>query len=201
VQNGNGKAPDYYEVLQVSPSADQDTIERVFRHLAKRYHPDHAETGEAGRFAEIMEAYRVLSDPSARAEYDAHYETIREEHWRVFSEDRPADNLDEDRRIRLGILSLLYTARRNDVDRPGLGPVEMERVLACPQEHMKFHVWCLKENGWVQRLENGHFAITASGVDKVMEMGMPGPGVPKRLRPAAAAKPDTPRSTLQEELR
>ncbi|MEO7964396.1 MAG: J domain-containing protein, partial [Gemmatimonadaceae bacterium] len=32
--------PDHYETLQVSPRADQETIERVFRHLAKRYHPD-----------------------------------------------------------------------------------------------------------------------------------------------------------------
>jgi hypothetical protein len=191
----NGKLSDHYEVLQVSARADQDTIERVFRHLAKRYHPDHAETGEAGRFAEIVEAYRVLSDPAARADYDAQYETIREEHWRVFTEDRATDNLEEDRRIRLGILSLLYSARRNDVDRPGLGPVEMERVLACPQEHLKFHVWYLKENGWVQRLENGHFAITASGIDKVMEMGMPGAaGAPKRLRPATAHS-DAPTAT------
>jgi hypothetical protein len=180
----NGKLPDYYEVLQVSSRADQDTIERVFRHLAKRYHPD-AEGGEAGRFAEVVEAYRVLSDPAARAEYDARYESIREEHWRVFSQEDAVDSLEEDRRIRLGILSLLYSARRNDVDRPGLGPVEMERVLTCPQEHLKFHVWYLKENGWVQRLENGHFAITASGIDKVMEMGKPGNGAPKRLMPVS----------------
>ena len=34
---------DYYELLQVSPNADADTIQRVFRHLAKKYHPDHHE--------------------------------------------------------------------------------------------------------------------------------------------------------------
>jgi hypothetical protein len=92
-----------------------------------------------------------------------------------------SESLDEDKRVRFGILSLLYSARRADVDRPGLGPVELERVLACGQEHLKFHVWYLKENGWVQRLENGHFAITATGVDKVMEMGMPGQRARERL--------------------
>jgi curved DNA-binding protein CbpA len=183
----NGKMPDHYEVLQVSSRADQDTIERVFRHLAKRYHPD-TENGEAGRFAEIVEAYRVLSSPDARAEYDARYESIREEHWRAVTEETAVDQLGEDRRIRFGILSLLYSARRNDVDRPGLGPVEMERVLACPEEHLKFHVWYLKENGWLQRLENGHYAITASGVDKVMEMGSPGQqAAPKRITPGSGA--------------
>jgi hypothetical protein len=92
-----------------------------------------------------------------------------------------SESLDEDKRIRFGILSLLYSARRADVDRPGLGPVEMERVLTCGHEPLKFHVWYLKENGFVQRLENGHFAITATGVDKVMEMGMPGRSATQRL--------------------
>jgi curved DNA-binding protein len=37
---------DYYEILQVSPNADQTTIERVYRLLAKKYHPDNAEEGD-----------------------------------------------------------------------------------------------------------------------------------------------------------
>ena len=36
---------DYYEVLQISPNADPDTVTRVFRLLARRLHPDQAETG------------------------------------------------------------------------------------------------------------------------------------------------------------
>ena len=36
---------DYYEVLQLSPKADQETIDRVYRMLVKRYHPDNQETG------------------------------------------------------------------------------------------------------------------------------------------------------------
>jgi curved DNA-binding protein CbpA len=39
--------PDHYEALQLSPRADRDTIERVFRHLAKRLHPDNPQTGDA----------------------------------------------------------------------------------------------------------------------------------------------------------
>ena len=41
---------DYYEVLQVSTKADQKMIERAFRLLAKRYHPDNRHTGDAGKF-------------------------------------------------------------------------------------------------------------------------------------------------------
>ena len=42
--------PDHYEALQVSPRADGDTIDRVFRHLAKRLHPDNQESGDAEIF-------------------------------------------------------------------------------------------------------------------------------------------------------
>jgi hypothetical protein len=38
---------------------------------------------------------------------------------------------------------------------------------------MKFHVWYLKENGLLQRLENGCWAITAAGVDHVLQSGGP----------------------------
>jgi len=68
------QAIDYYEVLQLSPRADQDTIQRVFRHLAKRLHPDNAESGDAARFEQVMRAFEVLSDPARRAKYDAGYE-------------------------------------------------------------------------------------------------------------------------------
>ncbi len=41
---------DYYETLQISPNADADTVQRVFRMLAQRFHPDNKETGNADRF-------------------------------------------------------------------------------------------------------------------------------------------------------
>lgn len=181
--------PDYYEILQVSPRADLDTLERVFRHLAKRYHPDN-DTGDADRFSEIVDAYRILSDAEKRADYDARYAAIREQHWKIFDQESAGDSVEEDRRIREGILAALYAARRNDVDRPGMGALEMERLLGCPQEHMKFHLWYLKENGWLQRLENGMFAITASGVDRVMDAGAGSRFAPRRIGPGGASGDD-----------
>ena len=38
--------PDYYEFLEISPQATQETIHRVYRFLAARYHPDHSGTGD-----------------------------------------------------------------------------------------------------------------------------------------------------------
>jgi len=54
---------DYYEVLQVNMSAEQETIDRVYRLLAQRFHRDNQQTGDENRFRTILEAYNVLKDP------------------------------------------------------------------------------------------------------------------------------------------
>ncbi|MGI6071494.1 MAG: molecular chaperone DnaJ [Lachnospiraceae bacterium] len=63
---------DYYEVLGVDRNADQDTIKKAYRQLAKKYHPD-ANPGDAdteAKFKEASEAYGVLSDAEKKAQYD-----------------------------------------------------------------------------------------------------------------------------------
>ena len=164
---------DHYEVLQVSSRADADTIQRVFRHLAKRYHPDNSESGDAARFKQLMESFQVLSDPELRARYDVAYSERVEHTWKVFDQQTAQDDVAADRRMRTALLSVLYTARRNDADRAGLGELELERMLGCPEVHLKFHVWYLKENGLIRRTESGALAITATGVDAVLEVGGP----------------------------
>ena len=189
----DASAPDYYEVLQLSPRADQATIQRVFRHLAKRYHPDNQESGDAERFKQVMDAFEVLSDPAQRAKYDARYQDLREAHWRIFDQETAGNDVVADRRLRDALLSILYTARRNDAERPGLGVIDLERLLGCPEQHMRFHLWYLKQNGWIERTESGTYAVTASGVDQVLDRGgpmQPGklllePGERKRARGAA----------------
>ncbi|OLZ09714.1 DnaJ C-terminal domain-containing protein [Sulfobacillus thermosulfidooxidans] len=61
---------DYYKILEVDEKADQETIKKSYRRLARKYHPD--VSGKAGedKFKEINEAYEVLSDPKKRREYD-----------------------------------------------------------------------------------------------------------------------------------
>ena len=63
----------YYEILQVNEKASKEIISKVYKVLAKKYHPDanpdnQAECAE--KFKEISEAYEVLSDEQKRAEYD-----------------------------------------------------------------------------------------------------------------------------------
>ncbi|GAA4833719.1 DnaJ C-terminal domain-containing protein [Kitasatospora terrestris] len=64
---------DYYAVLGVPHDADQKTVKRAFRDLARTHHPDRSSEPDAQeRFEEITEAYAVLSDPGRRSEYDRH---------------------------------------------------------------------------------------------------------------------------------
>lgn len=160
---------DLYEELQLSPNADIETVERVYRILAKRYHPDNLETGDVSRFSEISNAYTVLSDPDQRAAYDVEYEEKRALSWKIFDQSSASDGFEEDKRIFQGVLSLLYISRRQDAVKAGMGIVELERLLGCPQEHLEFHVWYLKEKGWLVRLEDGKLAISSEGIDKVVE--------------------------------
>ncbi len=65
---------DHYRVLQVDPSAEPEVIDRAYRVLALKYHPDRS-TGTpdaaGARMRRINQAYAVLGDPKARARYDA----------------------------------------------------------------------------------------------------------------------------------
>lgn len=181
---------DFYEILQLSPRADKDTIERVFRHLAKRYHPDNHDSGNAETFGQIAEAYRVLSDPEQRAKYDIAYEQVKAAQWRIFDQETTRSEVASDARIRNAILALTYAARRNDNANPGVGSLELEHILGCPESLMGFHLWYLREQGLIQRDHSGRFAITAAGVSLVLEGG--GPAKPDAQRLKAGERPITP---------
>ncbi len=63
---------DFYGVLGVAKDVPEAELKKVYRKLARKYHPD-SNPGDAAaeaKFKEISEAYAVLSDPQERAEYD-----------------------------------------------------------------------------------------------------------------------------------
>ena len=63
---------DYYEVLGVAKNADEKTIKKAYRKLAKKYHPDTNAGDPAAeqKFKDVTEAYTILSDPEKRKLYD-----------------------------------------------------------------------------------------------------------------------------------
>lgn len=64
----------YYEILEVSENASYEIIEKAYRTLAKKYHPDINSSNNINwsedRFKELTEAYRVLANPTLRTQYD-----------------------------------------------------------------------------------------------------------------------------------
>jgi len=165
------KYVDYYEDLQVSPNADQETIERVYRLLAKRYHPDNSVTGDNEKFRIITSAYKVLSDAEQRAAFDAKYDDARNQQLKALSNVSSSEGLENDQHIRQTILSILYTDRRQNPSNSGVGSWRLEKLLEWPEKILEFHIWYLKEKGWIQRMDTGGYTITASGVDVIEEDG------------------------------
>jgi curved DNA-binding protein CbpA len=156
---------DYYEVLQVSRNADLDTIHRVFHLLAQRFHPDNNVTGDQGKFRQVAEAHRVLSDPELRAAHDI--QLLEEHHVRVriFDSLESTQGVQAEMRKRHGVLRLLYTQRMVNPSVPALRGRDFVEMLGCPVEHLEFALWFLKEQKLLQRADNNSFEITWQGVE------------------------------------
>ena len=160
---------DHYEILQVSPNADTETIERIYRLFAKRYHPDNSISGNPEKFNIITEAHRLLADPEKRAAYDAIYEEEKIRQNKILLRHSSSDDSKIDQRIRNQILSILYVEKRREPFDSGVGLWHLENLLGWPEKILEFHIWYLKEKGLIHRSESGGYAITAKGVDVAEE--------------------------------
>ena len=157
---------DYYEVLQVSASAELETIHRVYRLLAQRFHPDNRETGNASRFRLVSDAYSVLSNPEERARYDILHQQQKQDRWRLVSTGGDAENdFEMEQRVRLTVLEVLYTKRRMEPREPAVFSLDLEGMIGRPREHLEFTVWYLGQKKFVTRDDNSRLIITAEGVE------------------------------------
>jgi len=175
---------DYYELLQISPNAEAETIHRVFRIMASRYHPDNKETGDNEKFLLLTKAYAVLSEPARRASYDSVHRNQRAQPLPVFGLKEFAEGLEGEVNRRLGILSLLYNRRRANPENPGISLLEFETVMSFPREHLEFAIWFLREKQYIRTGNNSDYYIAAAGVE-YLESEVPSKGVLSKLLHAA----------------
>ncbi|ALG67719.1 J domain-containing protein [Beggiatoa leptomitoformis] len=69
---------DYYQILEITPDADQEEVKRAYRRLAQKYHPDRSTEANAKQhFLAVQEAYDTLKDPEQRIEYNRSRKVIR----------------------------------------------------------------------------------------------------------------------------
>jgi curved DNA-binding protein len=157
---------DYYEILQVNPNADPETIHRVYRFLAQRFHPDNKETGHEGRFREIHDAYAVLSDPERRAQYDIAFQQHRKDRWRLVTAGESAENdFELEQMVRMTLLEALYTKRRLEPDAPAIFEGDLQSMIGQPREQLRFTIWFLQQKQLVTRDDSSRLMITLHGVE------------------------------------
>src|SRR5262249_30715580 len=127
---------DYYEILEISPNANSGTVELMFCYLAKRYHPDNQDTGDRLRFELILEGHARLK--AKRAECDIQYKGHSGYRSQLTEETSNSKGIERDAGIQNKLLSILYIKRRLNIKDPGIGDLELERLLDCPAEHLEF---------------------------------------------------------------
>jgi curved DNA-binding protein CbpA len=180
-----------YEVLQLSPNAEQLVITKVYRLLAAYYHPDNKQTGNEEKFKSVLRAYDVLSDPAKRSRYDleflgkgtSHSRALHSEEPRAgvapskeglkakletnFEATGPIDAGFSERELRKLMLMALYDVRRNTPGNPQVSLLVLSELLGCTIENLEFSNWYLKEKGYIKMTESADFSITIAGVDYV----------------------------------
>ncbi len=163
------QAQDYYEIMQLSPNADTETVHRVYRLLAQRYHPDNTGTGNSELFVQLTEAFQTLSDPERRAAYDARHSSERKLRWKIFDQSTVATGPDIEKRKRQGILALLYAATVKDPERASMTVHAFEDMLGCPREHLEAALWYLRGKAYIQRTDGGRYTLTVNGFEEAEE--------------------------------
>ena len=158
---------DYYEFLQISPNAEPETIHRVYRFLAVRFHPDNPTTGDPEKFFLLKQAYDVLSNPERRAKYDAACQTDAPHHAPLSTTIDFMDSMEGELNRRLAVLAVLYIQRRTNPHHPEVSLHEVEKRMGFPRDYLDFTTWYLRNKGYITRADNSDFCLTAEGVDFV----------------------------------
>lgn len=161
------KATDFYEFLQISPHAETETIYRVYRFLAARFHPDNPETGDKEKFLLLKSAYQVLSDPERRAEYNVNRELHGSDRTPLSNSVDFMDDLKGETNRRLAVLAVLYYRRRTNPHNPEVGLPDLEKRMGFPRDYLDFTTWYLAKKGYITKSDKSDFILTAEGVDFV----------------------------------
>ena len=160
------ETPDYYEILQISPTAEPETVHRVYRLLAQRCHPDNKDTGNEAQFRQLSEAYHVLSDPGRRAQYDIGHAALKQARWRLVANGAHASNdFEMEQLIRLTVLEVLYTRRRTEPNLTGISMWDLEQLIGRAREQLEFTVWYLTAKRFVTRSDSAELVITVEGAE------------------------------------
>ena len=174
---------DYYELLQISPNADSDTIHRVYRFLASRFHPDNQKSGNAAMFGQLKTAYDALSNPTRRAEYDSARGRQQKQPLSVAVDFM--DDMEGEMNRRLAVLAVVYHRRRTSPHMPEVTLAELEERMGFPRDYLDFTIWYLQRKGFITKSDDARYSLSAEGVDFVESERSKAPTLHKLLTSTA----------------
>lgn len=157
----------YYDSLQLSPSADPVVVDAAYRALLEKYHPDNVSTGDADKFREVCEAYDILSDPGRRAALD---ELIGDRSAAApprFKDDSRAKMYRRQKEVRNSILHVLYENRVTNPYRPAMPLRTIAQLVQLDAEELEVARWYLLEKNYIAATSAADLWITAAGVDYI----------------------------------
>jgi curved DNA-binding protein CbpA len=140
-------------------------VQRIYRLLARRFHPDNRESGSDERFREVRNAYEVLGDPASRAAYDVAYFQTRQFRWRLMTEGGAEGDIQYDQAVRLRVLEILRSSRRVEPNHRGLFISDLVELTGTHREHLEYTIWYLVQKDFVVRGDSSHIMITVAGID------------------------------------
>ena len=150
---------------RINRNADMETVHRVYRFMAMRFHPDDSKTGDLERFLLLRQAYQVLSDTGSASSTTQLTASADAEPLEIFELQEFIDGTEGEVNRRLGVLSILYRRRRRNDGSPTMSLLDLEKRMSLPREYLDFTLWYLRAKGYVKAEDNSDYALTANGVD------------------------------------
>jgi len=180
-----GKYQDHYQVLGVEFRADSETIQRAYKRLAEKFHPDNIESGDYDIFESINLAFEVLSDPFLRKEFDKVKGIGEEDQGPQFAGAEFFESFGRAESLRTAMLCILCDRRRTNTLKPGLLLRHVEKMLRCNEQELQFALWYLKFKSLVTVDDKSNLTITVHGVDYIENSRPELEAVLSVLRPTA----------------
>jgi len=188
-----GKFQDHYAILEIEAKADSETIQKAYAKLAKKYHPNNAETGSAEMFEAVNSAYETLSDPELRGIFDKLKGVGQQEGAPRFSGVEFFDALGREALRRAAILCVLYDRRLSKPNAPSLSMRHLEIIVEATAAELASALWYLKQRGLAASDDKSSLQITVDGMD-FLESNRPVPeDVMVFIKEAAAPATQEPR--------
>ena len=148
--------PDHHELLRAGVAGAAERLDRVYRALAFRYHPDNGDSGDSEIFLRISETYRILSvsKPRKEREIARHDGTDWQSALRGLKDKRTV------------VLGLLCQRRISDYRNAFVSPGELESLTGMTSDEIGLILWYLREKGAVTGSDSSpDYSITARGMD------------------------------------